>query len=180
MAIRYAIQAEPTGMLDAVLVPRSLLKDDRPCTIWVTWCDQVAVLPETVQRVAAMSRRHPEAGLVVPTIRRDQPYIHFDRDDAGDVTEILHAREGDLMPKVGESDMGLFVLSDRSYFDLLPQFAAEEKVGAVTAERNFLPFIPWVTGRALVQTVQGTDPMESVGINTPDELHRIEEWLHRG
>jgi len=49
--------------------------------------------------------------------------------------------------------------------------------GTTTGERNFLPFVPWLAQRRLVATFPCTDPMEAVGINTPDELRQVEAWL---
>ena len=51
----------------------------------------------------------------MPTVRRRAPYIHLQRDGANRITGILHRREGDSMPDVGESDMGLFALPSASF-----------------------------------------------------------------
>ena len=83
----------------------------------------------------------------MPTVRKADPYIHLERDGAGRISRVLHRREGDVMPQIGESDMGLFALSAEACFHLLPQFASEVVTGAGTGERNFLPFIPWVAQR---------------------------------
>ena len=83
------------------------------------------------------------------------------------------------MPAVGESDMGLFAMSAEVYRDTLPQFAADIEIGEKTGERNFLPFIPWLDARATVETFACEDPMEAVGINTPEELARVEHYLTR-
>ena len=49
--------------------------------------------------------------------------------------------------------------------------------GRGTGERNFLPFIPWLAGRKPVVTFPCTDPMEALGINTPEDLQQVEAWL---
>ena len=84
------------------------------------------------------------------------------------------------MPDVGENDMGLFRLSRLAYLDLLPRFAESVVRGAGTGERNFLPFICWLRGRAGVRTLSGHDEIESVGINTLEELSLMEEHLRHG
>jgi bifunctional N-acetylglucosamine-1-phosphate-uridyltransferase/glucosamine-1-phosphate-acetyltransferase GlmU-like protein len=175
--VRLAVQASPTGMLDAILIPMPELAGKRPLQVWVTWCDQVGVLPETVRRLRDAADGNGQVPLVLPTSHCEEPYIHFQRNTAGEITAILHRREGDVMPLSGESDMGLFVLSDRAYFELLPEFAQAVTPGEGTGERNFLPFIAWLRTRGGTCSVPATHEMEAVGINTPVDLQRVGEWL---
>jgi bifunctional UDP-N-acetylglucosamine pyrophosphorylase/glucosamine-1-phosphate N-acetyltransferase len=172
-------QAAPTGMLDAILLAAPAVTRLRPDSIWITWCDQVGVLPATVQRLADVSSPEPPPALAFPTVRRKDPYIHFTRDVDGRIAGVLHRREGDLMPDEGESDMGLFALSRAAFDRELHQYTSEVVPGRSTGERNFLPFIAWLSSRAPVVTFPCTDPMEAVGINTPEELQQVEEWLRR-
>lgn len=81
------------------------------------------------------------------------------------------------MPDVGEGDIGLFALSPHAYDELLPQYATRVDVGRATGERNFLPFIPWVAREQEVVTFPCTDLMEAIGVNTPEELEVVEEYL---
>ncbi len=90
---------------------------------------------------------------------------------------MLHRREGDAMPETGESDIGLFALSRAAYVDVLPAYAREVSPGSATGERNFLPFIAWVSQRHDVVTFAATDDMEAVGVNTPEELRAVERYL---
>ncbi len=174
------IQEEPTGMLDAVLIPAGDLQATGPDEVWVTWCDQVAVRESTRARLARVAASDPGAALVLPTVRRERPYIHFVRDASDRIVDVLQRREGDAMPEVGESDIGLFALGGRAYLELLPEFAREAEMSSGSGERNFLPFIPWLAARERVLTVHATDAIESIGVNTPEERRRIAEHLRRG
>ena len=169
-------QASPTGMLDAVLLALPVVVRTRPDWLWITWCDQIGVLPRTVER---LDRETSVAGraLVLPTVRQRDPYIHMERDATGRITRVLHRREGDALPDEGESDMGLFALTGAAFENELPQYAREPHVGGRTGERNFLPFIPWLSMRAEVATFPSTHPMESLGVNTPEDLKTMEAWL---
>ena len=176
MDIEFAIQEEPTGMLDAILIPLDQVRACDPQRIWVTWCDQVAVGPETAAALAAQANEGGPA-LVLPTVWRSDPYIHIVREGAGRIVEIRHRREGDEMPATGESDIGLFNLSSRAYCELLPEFARLVGEGSLTAERNFLPFIPWLQQRAEIRAFPAHDEIESVGVNDSADLRRVENYL---
>jgi bifunctional UDP-N-acetylglucosamine pyrophosphorylase / glucosamine-1-phosphate N-acetyltransferase len=163
-------------MLDAILLATPAVKRLRPRRVWVTWCDQVALRPATLDALRTADDATPEPRLALPTCRRTDPYVHFDRD--GDrITGVRHRREGDQMPDVGETDAGLFDLSLRAYLEDLPTYAAAPEIGARTGERNFVPFVSWMSARGPVVTVSCSGPEEAVGVNTPDELELIEAHL---
>ena len=176
LPVRTAVvqQARPTGMLDAILVGLAALTDARPERVWVTWCDQVAVHPDTARRLAATEH---DSDLTLPVVARDTPYIHFDRDTQQRIVAVRQRREGDSMPEVGESDMGLFSLSAGAAFEALVRFAAAAAPAGPTGERNFLPFIPWMAQRGIVRTFAAAHAMEAVGINTREELAAVSAWL---
>ena len=174
--VRFAVTAQnaPTGMLDAVILGCEAAETWNPARVWVTWCDQIAVHPQTVARLASAEDR---SAMAFPVVTRTSPYIHFERDAAGLITAVRQRREGDEMPAEGESDMGLFSLSGEAAGVDLLSFAAEAASSSVTGERNFLPFIPWLAARRPVVTIPSTDAMEAVGINTPEELEHVAEYL---
>lgn len=171
------VQPAPTGMLDAVLLAGAQMRPAGIGHVWVTWCDQVGVRPETVERLATASDDHPEAPVVMPTISRRDPYIHLERDAGGRISRVLHRREGDTMPDIGEGDAGLFSFSGDAFFRRLPEYAAQVARGASTGERNLLPFIPWVARTGDVITFPCIEEFESMGINTPEELRAMEAHL---
>lgn len=178
--LSYARQSHPTGMLDAILAPISDARLYNPARVWITWCDQIAIHPATVERLKDLSEQAVPPPLVFPTATRPAPYVHLVRDGQGRILEICHRREGDEMPAVGESDMGLFSLSHDAYFDRLVEFAAHVEPATKTRERNFLPFIAWLTQQgADVQTFPCQDVEEAIGINTPDDLRVVERYLAR-
>ena len=175
--VDVCVQERPTGMLDAVLLARAVVEASDADRVWISWCDQIAIHPSTAARLADLSDANPNAGIVMPVVIRRQPYIHFDRDNAGRIVRVRHRREGDVMPDVGEGDAGLFSLSRDAYLQELPIYAATVERGAATGERNLLPFIPWMAARNGVVTFPCEDEMESVGINTQDDLQAVETYL---
>jgi bifunctional N-acetylglucosamine-1-phosphate-uridyltransferase/glucosamine-1-phosphate-acetyltransferase GlmU-like protein len=171
------VQAEPTGMLDAILIASPAVERCHADRIWITWCDQVAMNPATVARLAREEVTAPDVSMIMPTCWQSDPYVHLERDATDRITRVLHRREGDAMPERGESDSGLFALSLAAYRDLLPEFARHVEPAKGTRERNFVPFVAWLAGRARVVTFPCTDPEEAIGVNTPEELTRIEAYL---
>lgn len=176
-AVDLEVQETPTGMLDAVLLAREKVRASHASRVWITWCDQVAVHPTTVARLAEHSDAYAEAPLILPVVHRNDPYVHLERDSTGRIVRILHRREGDAMPPVGESEMGLFSLSREAYLNRLPEFAAATDPGAATRERNLLPFIPWIAARGEVITFPAVEDVEAVGVNTPEDLQQVESRL---
>lgn len=174
--VQYAAQNQPTGMLDAILLGTNAAGGAG--RIWITWCDQIGVSVPTVETLGRLSEEQPESHIILPTARQQHPYIHLVRGLDGQVSGVLQRREGDSMPPVGESDMGLFSLSPESYFEWLPRFAQDVSGAATTGERNFLPFVPWSSRRGhRVVTFPCADELEALGINTPDDLRRMEQHL---
>jgi bifunctional N-acetylglucosamine-1-phosphate-uridyltransferase/glucosamine-1-phosphate-acetyltransferase GlmU-like protein len=169
-------QRTPTGMLDAILLAAPAVQARQPDSVWITWADQIAVLPATLRRLADAEERQ-SAAMVVPTARRADPYIHFTRSGDGRIDGVLQRREGDPMPPEGEGDIGLFALRCDTFERDLPEFARHAPSGSRTGERNFLPFIPWLAQRRTVATIACTERMEAIGINTPEDLRTVEAWL---
>jgi bifunctional UDP-N-acetylglucosamine pyrophosphorylase/glucosamine-1-phosphate N-acetyltransferase len=176
--VQYATQPEPTGMLDAIMLASDATQAKSVARVWITWCDQIGVHPRTIATLLRTSNEQSDAHAIFPTSRQTSPYIHIDRDAEGRITAIRQRREGDEMPPVGESDMGLFSLSPDAYFTLLPQFGREAAQATSTRERNFLPFLPWLAQRGhSVLTFASTNELEAIGINTPDDRRRLETYL---
>lgn len=171
------VQHEPTGMLDAILLARPAVVRSSPRRILITWCDQVAIHPETIRHLHAAAMTPADPCLVLPTSISPDPYVHVVRDSSGGITGVRHRREGDAMPPVGESDAGVFDMSQQTYLDWLPQYALAPQIGARTGERNFVPFVAWVARRGPVVTIPCVDAEEAIGVNTPEELAAVETYL---
>ena len=173
------VQQTPTGMLDAVLMAYDRVQQSAASRVWITWCDQIAIHPRTIARLSELSTIHTAAPIVMPVAHKKNPYVHLDRDAEGRIIRVLHRREGDTMPEVGESDAGLFSLSRDAFLSQLPAYAISLDKGAATGERNLLPFIPWVSELGDVVVFPCVEDIESVGINTLEELQDVERQLKK-
>ncbi|MFT5110869.1 MAG: bifunctional UDP-N-acetylglucosamine pyrophosphorylase/glucosamine-1-phosphate N-acetyltransferase [Parasphingorhabdus sp.] len=168
-----AYQTQATGMLDAILLASDNVRTLDPTTIWISWCDQVAISQKTASTLNQFTSELGEFGMALPTMTKSEPYIHLSRNTQGQITDILQRREGDAMPRVGENDCGLFAMTIATYLQQLPEFTRSMVIGTATAERNFLPFIPWLTKRAAVNTFAVENINESIGVNTIEEAETL-------
>ena len=135
-----AIQPVPTGMGDAVEKGLAVVETEHVC---VVWGDQVALRNESVEACLRLQQGPLKPDMTVPTVMREKPYIHFDRDAQGRIRQLLQAREGDVMPPVGESDTGFFCFRTEALRQLLSKLRERpQDSGALTREFNLLPAIP--------------------------------------
>ena len=176
-SVEVALQLEPTGMLPAILLAREHVVRHRPDHVWITWCDQIAVRPSTLDRLGVVADGLPRPAMTMPTVTKKDPYIHFVRDDRGVIRDVLQRREGAVMPDVGEGDSGVFCLTREAYLDDLELFARGVARGAATGEANFLPFIPWLAGRKRIDTFPVEHESEAIGVNAPEDIDILRRYL---
>lgn len=175
--VDIVLQPEPTGMLPAILLGFEYVTLYQPDHVWISWCDQIAVRPGTVERLAEISERFPQPAMTIPTVTRSEPYIHFERSNNGIISQVLQRREHAMMPTVGEGDSGVFCLTRKAYLEDLLTFSKQVVPGAGTGEANFLPFIPWLARKARIKTFPVEHESESIGINTREDITVLERYF---
>jgi hypothetical protein len=147
--VRFAHQQQPTGMLDAILLAAEAAAQEIRDRVWITWCDQIGVHPDTIATLGRLSRDESSTAAILSRHRaQSSPYIHLDRDANGRITAIpstprgrrdahgWRERHGVVLAFAG----GLLRIGFRS-------FGLEATQASATRERNFLPFIPWLIRR---------------------------------
>jgi hypothetical protein len=170
-------QDQPTGMLDAILIPKRRIHEIKPEEIWITWCDQVAVGEATVQRLAQAMVTSPKPQLAFPTLKMGSPYIHFARDSDGTITSVLQRREGDAMPEMRRGRYRPLRAHLPGLRGDVGDFRGRYPAGYRYRGANFLPFIPWLAEHYQVRTIPATAAIEAVGINTPEDLAMVGKYL---
>jgi bifunctional N-acetylglucosamine-1-phosphate-uridyltransferase/glucosamine-1-phosphate-acetyltransferase GlmU-like protein len=167
-----AVQPEPLGMADAIQC--GLAQVETRHTL-IVWGDQVALRPASLDFLMRLHQGIAQPAAVCPTLWRDRPYIHFEREESGRVTRVLQAREGDSMPERGESDSGVFLFRTEALRQYLPRLlASSECIGRKTGELNFLPIFPMLN--KLITAPIMTDA-ESIGVNSPVDAAYLEQQL---
>jgi bifunctional N-acetylglucosamine-1-phosphate-uridyltransferase/glucosamine-1-phosphate-acetyltransferase GlmU-like protein len=166
--IRYAVQTAPRGMADAI---RAGLSSVRTSEVMVVWADQIGLSERTVARLAETHQKR-RAAATVPTVVKPRAYIAIERDPEGRIRAVREARETGAEFEDAESDCGLFAFSTAALVEVLRRAASEGLgIGRTTGEANLLPLLPLF--EALPGGIAGlvvSDPEESRGVNTPEEL----------
>jgi len=169
---RIAEQIEPRGMADAIAC--GLPAVETPNTM-IVWGDQVALQPASLDFAMRIHQGPARPEATCPTLWRDRPYIHFERDARGRVVRVLQAREGDVLPDRGESDCGVFLFQTEALRRTLPRLLkSPESIGNRTRELNFLPIFPMLD--SLISVPIMTEA-ESVGVNSPADAEYLERQL---
>lgn len=176
MPMTVSIQAEPTGMADAILAAEATVLD-RPevDTLVVLWGDQIGIQRETVMRALAVHACHElKPAVTIPLARVDVPYVHYEFDAAGRLLTVRQRREGDTLPDAGLADCGCFVISPRTVFPVLRRLRMAGLLrGRLSHEENFLQALPFLAREASVVGVTGASPADTIGLNSAADLERL-------
>lgn len=172
----YVIQEEPIGMGDAVF--RASEKITSFTDMLVIWGDQVSLSSETLEKVIT-SHRESDSFCTIPLVKLEKPYVHYEVDEFNNFIELLQEREGDSLPSIGYSDIGVFMLrTDEIQKDWLTYLEIPARFGGKTHEINFLPFLHFLakSGRKM-NFLYVDDPFESLGMNTSSQLEILRNAL---
>ena len=174
----FVIQEEPLGMGDAVFkASKKLLQFEN---LLVVWGDQISLCKETLVRVI---REHTENDVdcTIPLVKVQNPYVHYEVNQFNQLENLYQSREGDSLPKVGFSDIGVFLLKTKNILteweSYLKQFPYRSNT---THEINFLPFLLFLSKsgkKQIFPIIQ--DAFEATGMNTKIELDAFKDVLGR-
>jgi bifunctional UDP-N-acetylglucosamine pyrophosphorylase/glucosamine-1-phosphate N-acetyltransferase len=173
---KVVIQEVPSGMGDAVALALPVVRTPH---VAIVWGDQVALRPRSVEACLRLQQGPLSPDMTCPTVMRDRPYIHFERDAQGCIAALLQAREGDRMPDRGESDTGFFCFRTAVLMRLLEDLRRERASGRGTGEFNFLPVIPRAARQGIVITPRLMSVEETIGVNSAEDAGELEEFLRR-
>jgi len=168
------IQEIPTGMGAAVELALPHVRTEH---MTVVWGDQVTLQRDSVETCQQLHAGPLQPDLTCPTVLRDQPYIHFERNPEGYISSVRQAREGDSMPPQGESDTGFFCFRTASLKEMLPR--VRRTAGEGTGEFNLLPVIPLMAQCGMVLTPRVMRLEETMGINSAEDTVAVTTFLRR-
>lgn len=164
------IQGTEQGSYFAV---KAALKDIDSRYIVVCWVDQVGISESLILK-ACNSVQIQDVDAIIPLVHLDRPYVKIHRNLSGKLTHWEYQREGDN-PTSGFSDVGLFVLNTRKLVKAMEsRVEAEKVVSPLTKELNFLDFLCNFDKLNEISYVITQDTLNSVAVNTPEELSLAE------
>jgi 2-phospho-L-lactate transferase/gluconeogenesis factor (CofD/UPF0052 family)/molybdopterin-guanine dinucleotide biosynthesis protein A len=176
--IRFATQTEPRGMADAIYTGLESVATENVATLWG---DQVLIRPTTVAACLFAHESRPGSCFTLPTIHVEKPYTSIERNEAGQITAVHQAREGQIPSnkKTGESDIGFFAFTSDALRRVLAESrASDSSIGAKTKEWNLLPLFPrFETHAGSVLTLRMKDVNEGAGVNTRSDARKVEKLL---
>lgn len=159
-------QASPRGTADAVRAGLAAVDDDAAVVVWGDHLGAVR-FPGAWDGPPG-----PPDGLVLPLVRRPDPYVYFTPDSGGRPLVFHETRHGAPGVAEGLSDCGVFLLRPapvaRVLDGLLAVGAGADDVGA---DVNFLSLFERMADLGVsVQAHVLADPLLSTGVNTAAEL----------
>lgn len=161
--VATTVQATPTGTGDAVFAARAAWAEHS--SILVVWGDQANLSAKTVDAALRCHRQGVGPRITLPVVRDPNPYVQY-RFDGDRLLTVSLSREEDRCEPGGWADVGLFVLTTAGLDAEWRAFCAASGPQAGTGERNFLPLLPWLSGRGwAVRRLEVPDPGEARGIN---------------
>jgi molybdopterin-guanine dinucleotide biosynthesis protein A len=144
----------------------------------VCWVDQVGISESLIVQ-ACNNVQINNVDAVIPLIYLDKPYVKIHRSASGKLTHWEYQREGDE-PTSGYTDVGLFVLDTQKLVKAMTSCPDEERVvSPLTKELNFLDFLCEFGQFNEIGYVISDDNLNSVAINTPQELLRAEDLISK-
>lgn len=169
--VSAGVQKIPVGMGDAIFGAFDCWKDYE--NILVVWGDQVFVSAETIKNTVTAQISADSPNLTIPVNFVEHPYVQYMfQDDFSRLAEVKQTREGETCGENGYADVGVFCLSVSNLKNLWQSFIKITPKGKKTEEINFLPFLPYLSTKARwgLKTVMVKNPVESRGINTPEDV----------
>jgi bifunctional N-acetylglucosamine-1-phosphate-uridyltransferase/glucosamine-1-phosphate-acetyltransferase GlmU-like protein len=173
--IRLLTQEVPLGMGDAIFRNYNYWKHFEK--IILVWGDQILVQKKTLNRV--MRILSDGADLVIPLSEVENPYVQY-KFDKNDTLKIFQQREGEIVDSIGYSDVGVFGLKTKDLKLAWDEYSDIQKVGNITGEINFLPFLEFMAESKFIVKYFKTDfAWETLGINTYSDVYKAELILNK-
>ena len=171
------VQLEPKGMGDAIKTFRGSLNYSMTKDLLVVWGDTIVVRPNVLKKLIKLYSKNRNM-LAFPSILSDSCYTYVERDLFGKVTSLMERREyGDVLPIVGERDIGIFLFRKDIIFNILEN-NDNELLGLSTGEIGFLPVISMAVKSGFsVEAYMIAEEIDALGFNSFADLVRAESYV---
>ena len=175
LKVEFVIQREQLGTGHAVLQTRELLSGFEGELLIL--CGDVPLLrADTLKNLLAEHRREKAAATVLTAILEDPSgYGRIIRAGDGMVRAIVEDKDASAdQKKVSEINTGTFCFDKTALFSVLESVTSDNEQG----EYYLTDTVKLLLDQKLtVWAVRASDPSETLGINSPEDLKRVEEIL---
>lgn len=160
--IKYVVQPFSNGTAHAVHIGMS--KCDQQTAV-IVWADHIGASRFSIE-LLDFGLLGNDWDIVVPVVRKEDPYVYFEIDDTDGITNFYETKIGAPKVKEGLSDCGVFVIRVSSVLDKL-----EFLLQSDSQDQNLLSLFPALHNLGLnVIAYPVNDPLLTLGANTHDEL----------
>jgi bifunctional UDP-N-acetylglucosamine pyrophosphorylase / glucosamine-1-phosphate N-acetyltransferase len=173
--VEFAIQEEQLGTGHAVLQTKELLSDFDG-DVFILCGDVPLLRADTLKNLLEEHRRKKAVATVLTAVLDDPShYGRIIRDKHGMVQEIVEAKDADAdQINIKEINTGIFCFDRASLFSVLEKITKDNKQG----EYYLTDAVKLLRDRNLpVWGMVTPDPIETLGINSPEELKKMEKIL---
>jgi bifunctional N-acetylglucosamine-1-phosphate-uridyltransferase/glucosamine-1-phosphate-acetyltransferase GlmU-like protein len=120
-------------------------------------------------------KRKAAATVLTAVLENPSAYGRVIRDEKGMVQEIVEAKDASAdQKKVKEINTGIICFDRKALFSVLEKITSDNSQG----EYYLTDAIKLLRARNIsVRGMVTTDPVETLGINSPEELHKMEKIL---
>ncbi len=141
--------------------------------VLICWVDQVGLSESLlIQTANSIQIRGNDAS--IPLVYKDHPYVRINRNSSGKLTHWEYQREGHT-PSPGFSDLGLFALRTSKLLESMQSVKLDAQlISPLTKELNFLDFLCKFAQSNEINFPITEDDLNSVAVNTVDELRHAE------
>ena len=175
LGVEFVIQKEQLGTGHAVLQTEELLSDFEG-DLFILCGDVPLLRADTLRNLLEEHKRRKAAATVLTAILEDPSgYGRVIRDEKGMVQGIVEDKDASAdQEKVSEINTGTFCFDKISLFSVLERVRCDNEQGEyyLTDTVKLL-----LDQRLTVWAVKASDPSETMGINSLEELARAEEIL---
>jgi bifunctional UDP-N-acetylglucosamine pyrophosphorylase/glucosamine-1-phosphate N-acetyltransferase len=175
LEVEFVVQKQQLGTGHAVLQAEPLLSDFEGDILIL--CGDVPLLKaDTLKNLLEEHRKHSASATVLTSLPEDPSgYGRIIRDERGMVREIVEDKDASAdQKKVREINTGTFCFDKTSLFSVLDKVTDNNRQG----EYYLTDTLKLLLSRSLpVLAVVATDPSETLGVNSPEELRLAEEIL---
>lgn len=167
------VQETPSGSSTAVRAAMKVVSAQREHRhgVIVAWADQVGLQGAECKSVAELCK--DKDALVVPIAQVADPYVWL-HISGSRIMHVGRRRDGDTAPAVGLSDVGLFGLGQR----VVERFLLHSHIGGQGREADFVYDLPLLSTDPTKLHLPTMSSINTLGINTLDDLVRAESVLH--